>query len=795
MESRYKAIISGKNIYKEIDLSPDDAMVRVGTLPESDVRLRKELFFAPIEITFHHDDGDWNILCSDNLYFTVGDVRKLLTKKLSHGDSFLVRYQESNTDVFSVSFIIDFDYEQKDYNVVIDLGDKSSVTIGGAPEADILVQSEFVSSDTFSLIRENDGLYVIDNQTKYGVSVNGSRIDRRKKVFSCDFISMVDFSFYYKNGKLYCPSYSNMEIRGLDYAPAQIHSTHFEYPKFNRNSRIKYVIPKDELEIQQAAPKPQKPKKNLAMSLIPAFVMLALTIVLRGILGRGGTFVIYSAASMTMGIIMSIVSFFEDKKNYKTEFAERIAHYNDYIEEKRHAIEASRENEIRIRNLIYESLDNSIAEVDSFGKRLFERAYGDEDYLQIYLGKGTLESSNQVQYPVQEFIDLEDPLATVPKTVAEEYRYIHDVPITSDFFGSCGIGVVGSAGMIEQAIKNMTIDIGVRHFYNDVKLVYILNDALGKNLSWVRWLKNVENSRLDIRNIAVDEESKNIILEDLYFILSERETLAEQTKEICFTEQYVVFVTGASSIAAHPISKYFKNCVNYGFTFVFLEEYEEFIPQGCSEIIRISGEEQGVAIKTENGDLMTEFAFPFVSDETASELAIKLGAVSVDEVSLEGELTKNITMFEMLGILSVEDIDLSRRWDASEVYRSLAAPLGVKSKNQTVYLDISDKAGAHGPHGLVAGTTGSGKSEVLQTYILSMSTLFHPYEVGFVIIDFKGGGMANQFKDLPHLIGTITNIDGREINRSLLSIKAELVKRQELFSEAGVNHINDYIKL
>lgn len=89
-------------------------------------------------------------------------------------------------------------------------------------------------------------------------------------------------------------------------------------------------------------------------------------------------------------------------------------------------------------------------------------------------------------------------------------------------------------------------------------------------------------------------------------------------------------------------------------------------------------------------------------------------------------------------------------------------------------MDLHDKA--HGPHGLVAGTTGSGKSEVLQTYILSIATIFHPYEVAFVIIDFKGGGMVNQFKNLPHLLGAITNIDGKEIDRSLKSIKAELQK-------------------
>ena len=94
----------------------------------------------------------------------------------------------------------------------------------------------------------------------------------------------------------------------------------------------------------------------------------------------------------------------------------------------------------------------------------------------------------------------------------------------------------------------------------------------------------------------------------------------------------------------------------------------------------------------------------------------------------------------------------------------------------------------------MAGTTGSGKSEILQTYILSMATLFHPYEVGFVIIDFKGGGMVNQFKNLPHLMGAITNIDGKEIDRSLKSIKAELQKRQKLFAEAEVNHIDKYIR-
>jgi len=134
-----------------------------------------------------------------------------------------------------------------------------------------------------------------------------------------------------------------------------------------------------------------------------------------------------------------------------------------------------------------------------------------------------------------------------------------------------------------------------------------------------------------------------------------------------------------------------------------------------------------------------------------------------------------------------------KRWAEHKVYESMAAAIGVKGSGEILSLDIHEKF--HGPHGLVAGTTGSGKSELLQTYILSLTLNFHPYEVGFIIIDFKGGGMANQFQNLPHLNGCITNIDGKQINRSLLSIKAELLKRQELFAKYNVNKIDDYIKL
>lgn len=795
MESRYKIIISNKNLYKEINLTPDMEQLTVGTAIGMDVRLRKELFGETISLIFTRVEEEWKVVCSDNLYFKLGDVRKLVNLQLKHGTEMKVCCQDSNNEIFLISLLIDFDYEKKDYNRKIDISKQKEIKIGGGQEADILLTDRYIGEDVIVLKRQEDKLYLVNFESRYGTYVNGMRVSKQKEIREYDFFSIGCFSFYYREECLFTSMKQNICLKGLGESEVENQSTVFEYPRFNRNTRIQYSVPEEKIEIQQPTAKAVYKKKSILLTILPAIVMLGVTIVLRGIIGGGGNFVIYSVISMSMGIIVSIVTYVQEKKAYKEDSKKREEAYEKYITDKERLIRESRENELRIRRVIYESLEKSLQEAKTFGKRLFEKTIDDKDYLHVYLGTGQIESQNQVAFSKQELIDAEDPLVLLPEQLAEKYRYIEDAPIVSDFNMACGIGVIGNKAELKQMLKNMTLDLAIRHFFKEVRLAYILDDEYIEEFQWIRWLHNVENEQLDVRNIVCDEESKNLLLETFYTILSGRENLLVENKEYIFEEQYVVFVTNTSSIIRHPVSKYIQNCSEYGFTFVFLEEYEENLPMGCTEIICLCKEEKGHALKSANGESITEFAYPMISDKTAEEIAIKLGAVYVDEVSLEGQLTKNISMFELLDIISVEDLDLKERWAASEVYKTIAAPIGVKSNNEIVALDISDKSGAHGPHGLVAGTTGSGKSEILQTYILSVAVFFHPYDVSFVVIDFKGGGMANQFKDLPHLIGTITNIDGREIDRSLLSIKAELVKRQEMFMAAGVNHINDYIKL
>lgn len=795
MRTRYKVTISNRNIYEEIDLGVDDEVVSIGTSVDADIRLRKEFFFESINIDFRKINDNWSVIAADNIYFNLGDARKLMSLQLEHGMNFKVCYQDSDNEVFLVEFMIDFEYEKKNYDREIQLNGINSIRIGGDKSCTVKINDPYIGNDYFEFVKMDQKWFVVDKGCRFGVNVNGKRICKQEEVKEHSFFSIVGYSFYYAHGSIYTSTNGRINVNGIKERILHTNTTVFKYPKFNRNTRVQYEIHEEEIEIQQPPSKPKNKNVSLLMSLIPTLVMLAMTIVLRGIIGGGGTFVIYSSVSMSMGIITSIFTYFKDRKDVKKEIEKREIAYKQYIAEKEAKIENSREEELRILKTINESIEESLEEVDRFGKRLFEKSKKDKDFLKVYLGTGEVESANQVKYTKKEFVDYEDPISQWPEEIADKYKYIQGAPIVADFNTSNGVGIVGTHEQLSIMLKNVSLDLAIRHFYNEVKFVYILDESFVQEFSWVRWLKNVCNKELDIRNIACDEESGNVVLESLYANLSSREAmLREQREQGGFIDYYVVFVTNTESISTHPISKYFKRCSELEFTFVFLEEHEEKLPFGCDEIIRLS-ENGGELLKTADGDKCISFKYPTISNTDAENTALKLGAIYVDEVSLEGQLTKNITMFELLGIISVEDLDLKARWESSQVYKTMAAPIGVKSGNEIVSLNISDKGNGHGPHGLVAGTTGSGKSEILQTYILSLATLFHPSDVGFVIIDFKGGGMANQFENLPHLIGTITNIDGREIDRSLLSIKAELVKRQEMFSDAGVNHINDYIKM
>lgn len=787
----YKIIIFNNSLYHEIELKEEQKKsVRIGTTKDCTLRFNKDMFFTDIDIEVRNT-GSWQIISNNSVYFTKDHIMKYSILNLSHGDEIDVKYPDNNLSIFRICFFYNFDSMVTEYNCKIDIRNHEHIEIGGTKDCDIVIKDALVGTDSFVIQRtKNNTLQLLLNQTKYGIMHNGKKIENTVAFQSYDFVMLAGFHFYYYEGYLYTHQCDAIEIKQLDVIPIKETNNIFVYPDFNRSTRMQVKLPEEVIKILDPQPKKEKPKRGVIMTIAPVLISLALVIVFRGLMGSGGTFVYYSIAMMSMSTIITMINFVSERKNYRKQEKKRVEDYKKYIEEKEVYIREMRVLEKECLEEKYSVLSEEIQFVKEFDKRLFERSYRDEDFLTLRYGTGTTESRCHIDYQQQEFKNTEDELASIPEEVAAKYRFIENVPIVSEWKEVMAIGVVGSIDNCYSFVKTMTLDITIRHFFKEVKVAYIIDDSMKSLFLWVRWLQNVWNDVTGLREIISGEDDKNAYLEYLYSLLSKREETSGAEK--VHLPHIIVFVFDMEKIKKHPIMRYIEEMESYGVTFVFCSQYEEMLPAGCKEIIRLqSGNEAEVVDSVDKRNTST-FSFEVVDDQIAEEVAIKLSPVKVNEVSLEGTLTKNITLYKLLNIKSAVDLDLLKRWQGSMIYKTMAAPLGVRAGNEVVYLDLNEKH--HGPHGLVAGTTGSGKSEILQTYILSMATLFHPYEVGFVIIDFKGGGMVNQFKDLPHLNGAITNIDGREIDRSLQSIRAELIKRQELFTEAGVNHIDLYIK-
>lgn len=778
MNSRYKILISNKNLYKEVELAAGANQMKVGTAIDCDFRLRKELFFDSIELTFTKNNDVWSVFCSDNLYLTVGDVRKLVTMNLKHGDYFEVRYQDSNNLVFSLEFFIDFDNGNLKYERKINISGHPVVSIGANGSNDIVLKSDYIKNDSITLTNKNQTLILSIKNTTFGVYHNGNKAHNNEIIKNGDFISIADFSFYYKDGYLMTEANAS-NTTTLPYENELIPDN---YPKFSRNNRIKTVVDSEGIEILDPPAKPKKPKNNILMRLLPSFGMLLAA----GIMAfMGGMMIIMSVISGVMAIFTTIVGIKESNKDYKTESSQRIEKYNAYIDSKKAEINQFRSNEEKELSQIFISQDQELENVNYFSSDLFDRKKSDEDYLCIRLGIGDVISKREIKYKKQERLETEDELQMLPEQIHCEFEKVHNAPIVCDLKEINALGVVGDMNYRENFLNNIVLDLVTRQYYSDLKLIFVSEFEHKEVTESFRFLPHVYNESLGVRNIVCDIESKNQIFEYLYKEL----TVRENNKS--FDSNIAVLFCDEFGFKSHPISKYITKAKELGVTFIFFENCISDVPQGCDKLINLSEKSVGDIVDVEDSSRQSTFEYNIISREQMRNVVYMLAPVYTEEISLESTLTKNISLFDLLNIISVDDIDLEKRWNSSQVFKSMAAPLGV-SKTGTVYLDLHDKA--HGPHGLVAGTTGSGKSEILQTYVLAMATLFHPYEVGFVIIDFKGGGMVNQFKELPHLIGAITNIDGKEINRSLKSIKAELKKRQKLFAEFDVNHIDKYIR-
>ena len=247
---------------------------------------------------------------------------------------------------------------------------------------------------------------------------------------------------------------------------------------------------------------------------------------------------------------------------------------------------------------------------------------------------------------------------------------------------------------------------------------------------------------------------------------------------------YVIFSFSKDlAVRSELIKSVVSSKENIHFSLVTFYDELRNLPKECSVVVELNGEQSKLYDKNDVAGQSVEFRNDIFLSKKADELSIALANTPLNSAASNFQLPNMITFLNMFGVGKIEHLNALDRWKENDPTSSLEAAVGVDNLGGLFHLDLHEKF--HGPHGLVAGTTGSGKSEFIITYILSLAINYHPEEVAFILIDYKGGGMAKSFESLPHTVGIITNLDGAAIKRSLVSIESELKRRQGIFAEAS----------
>ncbi len=565
-----------------------------------------------------------------------------------------------------------------------------------------------------------------------------------------------------------------------------------DFPNYARSPRIIKREPTATVELKDP-PKKEAPKKGALVRLIlPPLVMMSLTIGVSLMMGRG-IYMIVMAAGTLVSTVVSVTNYFQDKKDRKQKETESATSYQEYLLRQRKMLHRFRSQFIDAKTYHNPSVQEIAELVDRYSNRIYERRSSDADFLQISLGSADCEPSYKVQCKLDDFEANKDPLYLEMLDVYKSFTMIRDIPKVIDL-KNAHLGIVGESSFIHTQLKALLAQLAFMHSYRDIEIVLLTDPQSREEFEWVRWYPHCRIASINVSGLISSENQRDQVLGNISQMLKQRKQYLDESKrDARFTPHYVFVIDNPNLVLSHSIMEFLQEeDTELGFSIIYTTHLLSNLPENIKTILMLDTKDKGTLLLDEG--LLVDQPIQLHNIENVDlEAMSRALAPLIHNQGVTTQIPESISFFELYNVKHPTELPIERLWASNASHKSLAVPLGVRGKDDIVYLNLHEKS--HGPHGLVAGTTGSGKSEILQSFILSLAVNFHPHEVGFLLIDYKGGGMANLFKDLPHLLGTITNLDGSESMRALASIKSELARRQRIFNEHDVNAINQYTKL
>ncbi len=411
--------------------------------------------------------------------------------------------------------------------------------------------------------------------------------------------------------------------------------------------------------------------------------------------------------------------------------------------------------------------------------RLWERRRTDPDWMLARVGTADVPSEVSLHDPSRE----------------DHERMLHwtaaDVPVAVPL---ARVGVTGVAGAVDARRRVagwMVAQVAVAHSPADVSVVVLCEPEDESAWHWVRWLPHVRRQTGPLAAIGNDDESTARRVAELLDLVERRQAAARETSSglgasAAPAPPVLVVLDGARRIRLLPgLVTLLREGPKVGVVFLCVDEQERQLPEECQAVVHVSAGGARLAVSGEPPveGVRADLVDPAWFERLARALA------PVKDVSTE-DLSQTLpTSSRLLDVLRLDPPTgqaVAQGWARGG--RTTRAVIG-ETGDGVFTVDVR----ADGPHGLVAGTTGSGKSELLQTLIASLAIGNRPDEMTFVLVDYKGGAAFKDCRNLPHTVGMVTDLDAHLTTRALESLSAELRRREHQLARLGAKDIEDYL--
>lgn len=548
---------------------------------------------------------------------------------------------------------------------------------------------------------------------------------------------------------------------------------------FSRPPRVRRTPPAADVRVPIPPRAPTSRRLPLSASLIP--------VVMGGVmaLAMGPIMLLFAL----MGPVMAVVTMLEDRRSGRRDYQQAKAAFAAEMDGLEGRLATQHATLLTDRRAAAPDPAELAERAERHAASLWERRPGDDDFLSLRLGIADLPSRLRLQA-----IDADADSVEAQRVAALLARYATDpdAPVDADLRALGALGVCGQQDAAQALLRALALQAATLASPRDLSIVALVPDALAPSWDWVKWLPHtlpLVAGMPGARTVAATEPAVRSLLGLVDDLITSRRLAAERQPGAAISHGTVLLVIPGSVDVPRPaLSRVLADGPDVGVFCLVGADRAEQLPGECKAIVQVAEDPAAASVTvTGTGDVIRPLLADRVGVTLSTAAARALAPLrDVSAAAASGELPRQVLLLDVLGMPEPTAEAVTARWQQARRGGNLGAPVGVSSGGIT-HLDLR----RDGPHGLTAGTTGAGKSEFLQSLVASLAASHPANELTFILVDYKGGAAFAGCVGLPHTVGFFTDLDAHLAERALISLNAELRRREHVLAEAGAKDLID----